>query len=65
MLLGGGEQLVVPAELERDPIGDLEAGLLARLLNGADDLASEALAAELVVEVELQGDGVARLGLDL
>ena len=30
-----------------------------------DDLAGEALAAQLVVELELQGDGVAGLGLDL
>src|SRR3954469_7509837 len=30
-----------------------------------DDLAGEALAAELVVELELEGDGVAGLGLDL
>ena len=62
---GGVEQLVVAAEGELDPVGDLEAGLFAGVLDGVDDLAGEALAAQLVVELELQGDGVAGLGLDL
>ena len=65
MLAGGGEQLGVAAEGERDPVGDLEAGLLAGVLDGVDDLAGEALAAQLVVELELERDGVARLRLDL
>ena len=65
MLAGGGEQLVVAAEAELDPVGDLEARRFAGVLDGVDDLAGEALAAQLVVELELQGDGVAGLGLDL
>ena len=65
MLPGGREQLLVTAECERDAVGDLEAGLLAGLLDGADDLAGQALASQLVVEVQLQGDGVAGLGLHL
>ena len=65
MLAGGLEQLLVAAEAELDPVGDLEAGVFAGVLDGVDDLAGEALAAQLVVELELQGDGVAGLGLDL
>ena len=38
---------------------------LRAILDGVDDLAGQALAAELVVELELEGDGVAGLGLDL
>src|SRR5690606_1938626 len=34
-------------DAEDDPVGDLEAGLLARVLHGADQLAGEALAHEL------------------
>ena len=62
---GGLDQLGVAAEAERDAVGDLEARLFAGDLDGVDDLAGEALAAQLLVELELQGDGVARLGLDL
>ena len=40
-------------------------GRFAGVLDGVDDLAGEALAAQLVVELELQGDRVAGLGLDL
>ena len=65
MRAGGGEQLLVAAERQLDPVGDLQAGLFAGVLDGVDDLAGEALAAQLVVELELQGDGVAGLGLDL
>ena len=65
VLAGGGEQLLVAAEGELDAVGDLEAGRFAGVLDGVDDLAGEALAAQLVVELELQGDGVAGLGLDL
>src|SRR4029079_5442480 len=65
MLPGCLDQLVVPTQLERDPVRDLEAGLLASLLHGADDLPGEALAAELLVEVELNGHGMAGFGLDL
>ena len=62
---GGLEQLGVAAEGEVDAVGDLQAGVFAGVLDGVDDLAGEALAAQLVVELELQGDGVAGLGLDL
>src|SRR3954454_10683278 len=65
VLAGRGEELVVAIEAERDPVGDLEARLLARLLDRADDLAGQALAAELVIEVELERHGVAGLGLHL
>ena len=65
MVAGGLEQLRVAAERELDPVGDLEARRFARVLDRVDDLAGQALAAQLVVELELQGDGVAGLGLDL
>ena len=65
VVLGGLEQVGVAAEAELDPVGDLEAGRFAGVLDGVDDLAGEALAAQLLVELELQGDGVAGLGLDL
>ena len=54
-----------PPRRQLDPVGDLEAGLFARVLDGVDDLAGEALAAQLLVELELERDGVAGLGLDL
>ena len=62
---GGREQLLVAAEGEGDAVGDVEAGLFAGDLDGVDDLAGEALLAQLVVELELEGDRVAGLGLDL
>ena len=65
MLAGGVEQVRVAAEGQLDAVGDLQAGLFAGVLDGVDDLAGEALAAQLVVELELQGDRVAGLGLDL
>ena len=65
VLAGGVEQLGVAAEGQLDPVGDLQAGLFAGVLDGVDDLAGEALAAKLVVELELQGDGMAGLRLDL
>ena len=39
--------------------------LLARVLHGVDDLAREALAAQLVVEVQVERDGVRALALEL
>src|SRR5215212_1337051 len=63
--LGGCEKVGVAGEGEVDAVGDLEARGFAGVLDGVDDLAGEALAAELVVELELEGDGVAGLGLDL
>ena len=62
---GGLEQVRVAAEGELDPVGDLQPRLFAGVLDGVDDLAGEALAAQLVVELQLQGDRVAGLGLDL
>ena len=50
----GVEQVGVAAERELDPVGDLEPGGLARVLDGVDDLAREALADQLVVELELE-----------
>ena len=50
----GGEQLGVAAERELDPVGHLEAGRLARVLDGVHDLAGQALADQLVVELELE-----------
>ena len=61
----GGDQLVVASQRQLDAVGDVEAGGFAGVLDGVDDLAGEALAAQLVVELELQGDGVAGLRLDL
>ena len=52
MAARGVEQRLVSVELQRDPVGDVETGLLARVLDRVDDLAGEALAPELVVEVE-------------
>ena len=61
----GLEQLGVAAERELDPVGDLEAGRLARVLDGVDDLAREALADQLVVELELERHRVRALALEL
>src|SRR5829696_8858980 len=65
MLAGGVEQLGVAREGQLDAVGDLKSGGFAGVLDRVDDLTGEPLAAQLVVELELQGDGVARLGLDL
>src|SRR5215213_2116734 len=65
VLASGLEQVGVACEREGDAVGDLEAGGFARVLDGVDDLTSEPLAAQLVVELELEGHGVAGLGLDL
>src|SRR5262249_18946681 len=64
-LARGREQLLIAAEAEGDSIGDLEPGLLARLLDGPDPLPREPLPAQRVVEVELEGDGMTGLRLDL
>ena len=58
MLARGGEQLVVAAQPQLDPVLDLEARGLARVLDRVDDLAREPLAAERVVELELERDRV-------
>src|SRR4051812_28862766 len=65
VLAGGFEQVAVAAERELDPVLDLEARALAGVLDRVDDLAGEALAAQRVVELELQGDGVRALALEL
>ena len=54
----GGEQLLVAAERQLDPVLDLQPGALARVLHRVDDLAREPLAAQLVVELEVERDGV-------
>ena len=61
----GGEQLLVAAERQRDPVLDLQAGVLARGLDGVHDLAGEPLAAQLVVELEVERHGVRARALDL
>ena len=65
MLAGDLDRLRVAVDPQRDPVGDLEARLFAGELDGADDLAGEALAAQLLVDLQLQRHRVARLGLDL
>ena len=61
----GAEQLLVAAEHERDPVLHVEARGLARVLHGVHDLAREPLAAQLVVELELERHGVRALALEL
>ena len=55
---GGVEQLRVAAERQRDAVLDGEAGALARVLHGVDDLASQTAAAQLVVERQVERHGV-------
>ena len=47
----GGEQLLVAAERQLDPVLDLQPGALARVLDRVHDLARQALAPQLVVEL--------------
>ena len=54
VVAGGRQQLVVAAQPQLDPVLDLEAGRLALVLDRVDDLAGERLAAQLVVELELE-----------
>ena len=61
----GGEQRLVAVERELDAVRDVEPGVLARGLDRVDDLAREPLAAQLVVELELERDGVRAGALDL
>ncbi len=65
MRAGGLEQLLVAAE--REPIRSVTSrpGVLAGVLDRVDDLAREALAPQLVVELERERDRAAGLGLDL
>ncbi len=64
-LARGLDQRLVAAERQRDPVGDVEPGLLAGVLDRVHDLAREALAAQLVVELERQRHRAPGLGLDL
>ena len=54
VLARGGEQFRVAAEAQLDAVLDLEARVLARVLHRVDDLARQPLAAQLVVELELE-----------
>ena len=63
--LGRVDQRLVAVQRERDPVGDVEAGLLPCELHGADDVAREPLAPQVVVQLELDRDGVRALALDL
>ena len=65
MVARGGEELRVAAELQPDPVLDLQPGALARVLDRVHDLAREPLAAQLVVELEVERDGVRALALEL
>ena len=62
---GGGEQLLVAAERQRDPVLHVEPGRLARGLDGVHHLAREPLAAQLVVELQVERHGVRAGALDL
>ncbi len=62
---GDVEQRRVAAQRERDAVLDGQAGRLARVLDRVDDLLREALAAQPLVERELQRDGVRALPLEL
>ena len=53
----GGEQLVVAAQGQRDPIFHCQPGRLTRALDGVDDLAGQALPAQIVVDRQIEGDG--------
>ena len=48
--------LGVAVHREHDAVGDLEAGLLARVLHGANELARQPLAAQRVVELRIEAD---------
>ena len=61
----GLDQAVVAAERQRDPVGDVEPGLLARVLDRVHDLARQPLAQQLVVELQRQRHRASCLGLDL
>ena len=59
------EQLLVAAERQRDPVLDGEAGALAGVLHGVEDLARQPAAAQGVVENEVERHGVRALALEL
>ena len=53
-----GHQLLVAAKRQADAVLDLQPRALAGVLDGVHDLARQAFAAQLLVELELQRDGV-------
>ena len=56
--MGAGrlQQGLVAIEGQLDPVGDLEPGLLAGVLDRVDDLAGEPLAQQVIVEFQGEGD---------
>ena len=60
--LDGREVLGGHVEREHDPVADLQPGGLARVLDGADDVARVALGAQRVVEREVEHDERRRPG---
>ena len=65
MVARGGEQLLVAAERSSIRSSTCRPGALARVLDRVDDLARQALAPQLVVELELERDRVRALALEL
>ena len=51
--------VVAAGPAQGDAVGDLQAGRLARLLHGPDDLAGQAGTTQLVVELEVEGHRLA------
>ena len=65
MLAHSLEQVDVAGQRQLDSVLDLKAGALAGILHGVNDLARDALAAKLVVELQLEGDRVIGLAFEL
>ena len=65
VLTRGCEQVLVAGEGQRDAVLHVEARVLARRLHRVDDLACQALAPELVVELEVERHGVRTRALHL
>ncbi len=61
MLRERGHNGRVALDEQHDAVGNLEAGLLARVLHGAHELAREPLAAQRVVERRVEPDEIAAL----
>ena len=67
-----GLEVVEADQVEVDPVGHLQTGGLAQLLDVADHLAGQAPSSEVVIEGQVEGDhlgpvpghGEARLGPD-
>ena len=58
MAVGGVDDAVGRAQLDGDAVGEREAVRLAAVVDGPDDLAGDALGAEVVVEREVERDRV-------